>query len=75
MLCFQDSDLRSDEIQPPTRRRQNAIERALRQRTVRMLFRRALWKVSAVLVYAVAIAVIALYVAQLASPWWQAAAH
>jgi hypothetical protein len=39
------------------------------------MLKRVLWKIGAVLVYAVAIAVIALYGANIASPWWQAAAH
>jgi hypothetical protein len=42
---------------------------------MRRVLLRALWKAGAVLVYAVAIAVIALSCVQLASPWWQAAAH
>jgi hypothetical protein len=42
---------------------------------MRRVLLRALWKAGAVLVYAVATAVIALSCAQLASSWWQAAAH
>jgi hypothetical protein len=74
-MLFRNPSLRPTEIQPPTRLQQSSGERAvLRKLRIRML-KRALWRIGGVLAYAVAIAVIALYGANIASPWWQAAAH
>jgi hypothetical protein len=74
-MPFRNPSLRPTEIQPPTNLQQSLGERAfLHKLRIRML-KRALWKIGGVLVYAIAIAVIALYGANIASPWWQAAAH
>jgi hypothetical protein len=74
-MPFRDPSLRPTEIQPPTHLQQSLGERAFLQKLRMRMLKRALWKIAGVLVYAIAIAVIALYGANIASPWWQAAAH
>jgi hypothetical protein len=74
-MHFSHPSLRPTQIQPPTRLQQSPGERAFFQKLRTRMLKRVLWKIGAVLVYAVAIAVIALYGANIASPWWQAAAH
>jgi hypothetical protein len=74
-MPFRNPSLRPTEIQAPTRLQQSPGERAFLQKPPIRMLKRALWRIGGVLVYAVAIAVIALYGANIASPWWQAAAH
>jgi hypothetical protein len=74
-MYFLHPSLRPDEIQQPTRRKQNPAERPLRRRSARMRLRRALWRVGAVLVYGLAVAVITLNGTHFATLLWQAVAH
>ncbi len=69
MLYLDDPHLRPDEILPPTRRQQSPGEHAFFRKLRTRMLKRALWKIGAVPVHAGVIAVIAVYGAQLTSPW------